>query len=85
MKLVLFIFVLNGLKKADSYEIKPIDTTLAFGKMKHFENDYLKLYDFNINYLDDKQKIYFMNEFIEKDIFLKEILEKCRNKLIERR
>lgn len=41
----------RGLKKADRYEIQPIDIEYKF------ENDYCKIRDFNINELTDEEKI----------------------------
>ena len=44
----------RGLKKADKYEIQPIDISYKF------ENDFCKIRDFNINQLTDEEKIKFL-------------------------
>ena len=44
----------RGLKKAEKYEIQPIDIDYKF------ENDFCKIRDFNINELTDEEKIKFL-------------------------
>lgn len=44
----------RGLKRADKYEIQPIDIDYKF------ENDFCKIRDFNINELTDEEKIKFL-------------------------
>lgn len=44
----------RGLKKADCYEIQPIDIKYTF------ENDFCKIRDFNINELSDEEKLKFL-------------------------
>lgn len=67
-------FCSKGLKRALSYEIAPVDL-YKFNK-KIFENDYIKIVDFTLSNSSQEQLLY-MNNFQEKESFLKEFLKKC--------
>lgn len=69
-------FCSRGLKKSSSYEIAPIDLKHSLVSIKPFENDFLLLYDFNINSLTSQEKLYLFNNIVEKNNFLSSIVDK---------
>lgn len=69
-------FCSRGLKRATSYDIIPID--LDIPKVKYWENEYIKICDFNINELTKEQILYFSRNIKEKNLFLKEFLEEIK-------
>lgn len=69
-------FCSRGLKRATSYDIIPID--LDIPKVKYWENEYIKICDFNINELTKEQNLYFLRNIKEKNSFFKEFLEEIK-------
>ena len=59
----IFIFS-KGLKKADKYEIKPVDIPFTF------ENDYCSIRDFTCDELCSEEKLYFLKYVIDNKYFL---------------
>lgn len=66
-------FCSRGLKKASSYEVAPLDLAHHIFSVKPYENDFLLLYDFNINSLSKDEVLYLFNNLQEKDVFLKNL------------
>lgn len=61
-------FCSRGLRRADSYEIAPADFTGSFSVIP-FENDFLKIYDFNLHDLSTSDLLFF-SSLQEKKKFL---------------
>lgn len=70
-------FCSRGLKTARVYDIKPIDLD-KFNK-KLFQNDFVKICDFSLNNSNKEQLLYMQYNIQDKETFLKEFLNKCRN------
>lgn len=69
-------FCSRGLKKATSYEIAPLDLKHSLVSVKPFENDFLLLYDININNLSQQEILYLFDNLEEKSTFLQKLLDK---------
>lgn len=67
-------FCSRGLRHADSYEIAPLDLDKL--NLPLWQNDYIKICDFDISKLSKEQNLYLMTQIKEKNNFLTLICDK---------
>lgn len=72
MKLGSVYFCSRGLNRASSYDI--IDFDIKPLKLEYFENDFVKVLDFNLDTLNRSQILYLWSNLKEKNSYLKELL-----------